>query len=77
VLYKKSLQLFFGEDVVTINDLNDAVGKSRIAHNVGLIVLFTSVEKEGKAKVGVSSKVLCCLRRQSYLLLWAIGWSSK
>ena len=51
VLYKKSLLLYIGNEVVTIDDLDGEVGKPRRAHVIGKIVLFTSIENEGKTKV--------------------------
>lgn len=51
VLYKKSMQLFLGNFAVTIEDLDDEVGKARRSHVLGDIVLFTNVEKEGKTRV--------------------------
>ena len=51
VLYKKSLQLIIGDSVVTIEDLDDEVGKPRRAHEVDNYVLFTNVQKEGKTRV--------------------------
>lgn len=51
VLYKKSLQIFLGDYVVTIEDLDDEVGKKRRSHLVGDIVLFTNVKREGKTRV--------------------------
>ena len=52
VLYKKSLQLFIGDAVVTIDDLDGGVGKPRRAHVFGKVILFTNISDEGKTKVG-------------------------
>ena len=60
VLYKKSLELFIGDSVVTIPDLDDEVGKPRRAHAVSNFVLFTNVEKEGKTRVSQYGEKISC-----------------
>ena len=57
MLYKKSLELFIGDEAITIDDLDDEVGKPRRAHVVNGCVLFTSMEKEGKTKVSSTSLI--------------------
>jgi len=51
VLYEKSLHLFLGDAALTIEDLDDEVGKPRSSHVLGDLVLFTNVTKEGKTRV--------------------------
>jgi hypothetical protein len=58
VLYKKGLQLFVGDSVFELNDLDAEVGKRRRAHVAGNFVLFTIVKKEGKTRVSFEMSLL-------------------